>query len=124
MSACLLPYTSLKGELFTDPAPSPAAPPVASLPAPTSGYRKRLLRAPPCRVRVAAVVCGWLLPRRWLARSLRSKETSKTGDHGGIMCQPERDRSIRTAAAIQHALGNGYRALRAPASASVPSAGY
>ncbi len=40
----------------------------------------------------------------------------------GIMHQPERNCSLLTTAAIPHALGEGHRALRAPASASVPSA--
>ncbi len=58
-----------------------------------------------------------------VARSLRSKETPKTGDHGGIMRQPQRNRSIPKAYAKQYLLGEGHRALRAPASASVPRAG-
>ncbi len=41
---------------------------------------------------------------------------------GGIIRQPERDCFILTAFAIQHAFGNGHRALRAPALASGPSA--
>ncbi len=60
-----------------------------------------LLRAPPCRVRVAAGFprcCCSLAPRR-------SKETPKTGDHGGIVRQPERDRSLLTATAYSMRLG-------------------
>ncbi len=55
---------------------------------------------------------GSLAPRR-------SKEAPKTGYHGGRMRQPQRNRFIPKAAAIPHALGEGYRALRAPASPSV-----
>ncbi len=39
------------------------------------------------------------------------------------MRQPERNCASLTAAAIPHGRGEGHRALRAPASASVPSAG-
>ncbi len=50
-----------------------------------------------------------------VARSLplRSKEAQKTGDHEGIIRQPQRNRFILTAAAIQHALGEGHRTLAA-----------
>ncbi len=59
---------------------------------------------------------GSLAPRR-------SKAAPKTGDHRGIMRKPQRHRASLTAFAIPHALGEGHRALRAPASPSVPSAG-
>ncbi len=66
-----------------------------------TGYRRALphaawlLLTPPCRVRVAAGFprCGCSLAPR------RSKEIPKTGDHGGIVRQPERDRSLLTATA-------------------------
>ncbi len=81
-------------------------------------HAARLLRAPPCRVRVAAGFprCGCSLAPR------RSKETQKTGDHGGRVRQPERHCLLLTDAGIPHLLEDCYRALRAPASASMPSA--
>ncbi len=79
-------------------------------------WRCFCLRAMPC-----ARGC-WVPPLRLLARSLRSKETPKTGDHGGIMRQPKRHCLLLTDAGIPHLLEDGYRALRAPASASMPSA--
>ena len=77
-----------------------------------------LLLAPPCRGRVAAGFprcCCSLAPRR-------SKETQKTGDHGGRVRQPEGHCLLRTDVGIPHLLEDGYRALRAPASTSMPSA--
>ena len=47
-------------------------------------HAARLLRAPPCRVRVAAGFlrgCGSLAPMHY-------KAASKTSDHGGSICQP------------------------------------
>ncbi|MEE8286919.1 MAG: hypothetical protein V3R72_09510, partial [Gammaproteobacteria bacterium] len=52
----------------------------------------------------------------------RSKETQKTGDHGGIVRQPKRHCLLLTDAGIPHLLEDGYRALRAPASALMSSA--
>ncbi len=51
---------------------------------------------------------GSLAPRR-------SKDAPKTGDHEGRVRQPQRNRNSLKATAIQHALGEGHRALRAPA---------
>ncbi len=54
---------------------------------------------------------------------IRSKETPKTGDHGGRVRQPKRHCLLLTDAGIPHLLEDGYRALRAPAASSMPSAG-
>ncbi len=81
-------------------------------------HAARLLCAWPCRLCVAAGFprCGCSLAPR------RSKETQKTGDHGGIVRQPERHCLLLTDAGIPHLLEDGYRALRAPAASSMSSA--
>ncbi len=102
-----------------DDLSSALLPPVEACRSQGLPHAARLLRTPPCGWRVAV---GFprggssLAPRR-------SKEAPKTGYHGGIIRQTQRNRFILTASAIRHARGEGYRALRAPASASVPSAG-
>ncbi|MEE8292511.1 MAG: hypothetical protein V3R80_13610, partial [Candidatus Tectomicrobia bacterium] len=89
----------LEGIWSSPSAPSPAAPPAAVLPAAPSGHRLQAGRSRTRRgfcVRVAASFPrggGSLAPRR-------SKEAPKTGDHGGIIRQPERNCSLLTAAAI------------------------
>ncbi len=104
-------------------APSPArCQPPRCLPLPEA-------TAASCR-RGAASACaamprargGWVPPLRLLACSQHSKETPKTGDHGGKVRQPKRHCLLLTDAGIQHLLEDGYRALRAPASTLMPSA--
>ncbi|MEE9159307.1 MAG: hypothetical protein V3U60_13080, partial [Gammaproteobacteria bacterium] len=90
-----------------------ALPPPRYLPLPEAPAAGAASACVPCGWRVAAgFPCGGgsLAPRR-------SKKAPKTGDHGGIIRQPQRNRSIPKASAIPHALGEGHRALRAPASA-------
>ncbi len=72
----------------------------------------------------AALPCvrGGLVPPLRLLASRRSKETPKTGDHGGRVRQPKRHCLLLTDAGIPHLLEDGYRALRAPAASSMPSA--
>ncbi len=107
----------------------PSALPAATLHAATGGRSRQLPTGRSCTRRGFCVRAmrlargGGLPPRRWIARSMRSKGAPKTGDHGGRIRQSERDRFIPKASAIQHVLGEGHRALRAPASASVSSAG-
>ncbi len=94
--------------------PQPRRPP---LPAATGSRKGASARGSastcaPCGWRVAAGFHrggGSLAP-------MRSKETPKTGHHGGIIHQPQRNCSIPKAYAKQHLLGEGHRALRAPPS--------
>ncbi len=117
-----LRYLSVQG------LPQQRRPPLCCMLLPATAAASGRRGAPAHGAASACAPCGWrvvagfpcgggsLAPRR-------SKDAPKTGDHGGIMHQPERDRSILTTTAIQPALGNGHRALRAPASPSVASAG-
>ena len=101
--------------------PSPAAPPAAVLHATPRGRSRRLPEGCSRPRRGFCVAAGFprcgcsLAPRR-------SKETPKIGDHGGKVRQPERHCLLLTDAGIPHLLEDGYRALRAPASTSMPSA--
>ncbi len=99
--------------------PQPRRPPPRCLPLPaaTAGSCRRSTTTSG-----AASACA-AMPR---ARGYRlrlllaySQAAPTTGDHGGIMRQPERNCLLMKAAAIPYALGEGHRALRAPASPSV-----
>ncbi len=87
-------------------------------------HAARLLHAPPCRVRVAAVVCGGLPLRRWPARSQALQGSPENRASRGESApaaeelqQPEGRRHTACAR------GRSSRACSAPALASVPSAG-
>ncbi len=94
-----------------------AAPPAAALHAAPRG-------APARGAASACAPCGWLVAAGFPCGGCslaprRSKAAPKTGYYGGIIRQPKRNCSLLTAVAIPHALGEGHRALRAPASPSV-----